>query len=192
MLVAPGLPPNHGTVIVHLGAERYIVDASILHGTPLRVAEHGAGQTEQPRQAGQARQAGPAATAWDARLDFRDGQWLIHWRPLQKPDGLECRIDKFEVPGSTFSELHEGSRGWGPFNYELHARLNHADRVVGTAFGQRIDLDTAGVAQQHPLDHAGRVRFLVEVIGMREELAAQLPSDKPTPPPPSPTAAPPV
>jgi N-hydroxyarylamine O-acetyltransferase len=173
MLVAPDLLPNHGTVVVHLAAERYIVDASILHGVPLQVAEHAA---EQAAAAGH--------TAWDARLNYREGRWIIHWRPLHKPDGFDCRIDQFDVPASTFHELHEKSRAWGPFNYQLYARLNRDDRVVGTAFGLRIDLGVTGIALQRPLDDGGRVRFLIEEVGIHEELAAQLPPDTPTPPPP--------
>jgi N-hydroxyarylamine O-acetyltransferase len=35
MMVAPNLPPNHGTALVDLPDGRYVVDASILHVEPL-------------------------------------------------------------------------------------------------------------------------------------------------------------
>ena len=37
MLVAPHIPPNHGTVLVTYDDTRYVVDASILHSEPLRL-----------------------------------------------------------------------------------------------------------------------------------------------------------
>jgi N-hydroxyarylamine O-acetyltransferase len=38
MLVAPDIPPNHGSVLVMYEGSRYVVDASILHSEPLRLA----------------------------------------------------------------------------------------------------------------------------------------------------------
>src|SRR5712691_7926635 len=38
MLVAPDIPPNHGSVLVVYEGSRYVVDASILHSEPLRLA----------------------------------------------------------------------------------------------------------------------------------------------------------
>ena len=170
MLAAANLPPNHGTVVVNFGPERYLVDASILHGTPLKVVEH------EPIE---------AHPAWGAHLLARQGEWIIRWRPLHKPDGFECRIEKMDVPGKTFSDLHESSRRWSPFNYQLYARLNGHDSVIGTGFGQRVEIDAAGRVSQRPLESDERIRFIVEELGMREELAAQLPPDRPTPAPPS-------
>ena len=41
MMVAPGIPPNHATVIVDLDGRRLVVDASILHGAPLELVPAG-------------------------------------------------------------------------------------------------------------------------------------------------------
>ena len=169
MLVAPNLPPNHGTVVVDFGPDRYIVDASILHGTPLEVVE------QEPPQ---------ARPPWSVHFSRRQGQWIIHWRPLHKLDRLECRIEEFDVSQRTFTDLHEKSRPWSPFNYQLYARINRDNSVVGTAFGQRVELDATGKVEQRPLEAGERARFLVEELAVSEELAAQLPPDRPTPPPP--------
>ncbi len=37
MMVAPKLPPNHGTVAAVLDCATWLVDASMLHGAPLRL-----------------------------------------------------------------------------------------------------------------------------------------------------------
>jgi N-hydroxyarylamine O-acetyltransferase len=83
MLVTPNLPPNHGTVLVGCEGKRYIVDASILHGEPLQLDEYGPAAITHP--------------AWGVQSSVRDGQWTIHCRPLHKPDGLDCRIDRLDV-----------------------------------------------------------------------------------------------
>lgn len=170
MLVAPDLPPNHATVVVGCEGRRYIVDASILHGEPLELAEPGPTSVGHP--------------AWGVGFQQRAGQRLIHWRPLHKADGLDCRIDEIDVPAETFSRLHEQTRPWSPFNYQLYGRINRDGRVIGTAFGQRVEFDAGGNVHARALDAGERIRFLVEDLGIHEELAAMLPADVPTPPPP--------
>jgi len=85
---------------------------------------------------------------------------------------------------NTFRQQHEQSRGWSPFNYALHARINRGTSVIGTAFGQSVEFDARGQISQRRLRANDRVRFLVDEIGIHEELAAMVPPDLPTPPPP--------
>ncbi len=176
MLVAPGVPPNHGTVVVTCEEQTYIVDASILHGEPLELAASEPTYVTHP--------------AWGVECSVRDGQPIIQWRPLHKPEGFDCRIDGFDVPAETFRSLHEQSRPWSPFNYQLYGRINRGNGVIGTAFGQRVEFDASGKPLQRELDPQERIKFVVEHLGIDEEIAAMLPPDAPTPPPPlRPTSA---
>jgi N-hydroxyarylamine O-acetyltransferase len=175
MLVTANLPPNHGTVVVHCERDRYLVDASMLHSEPLRLDEQATTAIAHP--------------AWGVACMFREGQWRIRWRPLHDTDGLDCRIEQLEVPEESFRERHEMSRGWGPFNYAAYARVNGAAGVVGTAFGQRVELLTSGSVVQRTLPPEQRAQFLIEELGMDERLIALLPPDLPTPPPPESAAA---
>jgi arylamine N-acetyltransferase len=170
MLVAPNLPPNHGTVLVECDGTRYVVDASILHSEPLRLDEHTPTAVDHP--------------AWGVRCGKRDGHWSIRWRPLHLPEGLDCRIDHLHATRERFRAQHEQTRPWSPFNYELAVRVIRGDTVVGAAFGQRVELDAAGGVSQQRLDVDGRLRLLVDELGMQEEIAQRLPPDMPTPPPP--------
>jgi hypothetical protein len=97
-------------------------------------------------------------------------------------------VDRFEAQAAAFSQFHEQSRAWSPFNYSLHVRTNREASVIGAAFGQRVEIDESGAAVQRPLQTSERIRFLVEEIGIDEELAAEVPPDLATPPPPSPGA----
>ena len=170
MLVAPDLPPNHGTVVVNLGAERYLVDCSILHGEPLPL-----------RATSETRIAHPA---WGVQCSFREAHWHVRWRPLNRLDGFECRLERFGASNDEFQAFHERTRGWGPFNYQLTARINRGDRAVGVAFGTAVSLEATGLAIQRPLSSIERKRVLIEEIGISQELVRILPEDVPTPPPP--------
>jgi arylamine N-acetyltransferase len=175
MLAAPHLPPNHGTVLVTLDGVRYLIDGAMLCGEPLRLHDEEETIVEHP--------------AWGLRCARRAGQWLIDWRPLQKVDGFQCRLERFDASAAEYRELYEKTRAWSPFNYQLSARLNHGDEVIGTAFGQAVTLHANGQVTQRPIDQAERKRLLIEELGMSEEIVHQLPDDVPTPPPPGSRAA---
>ena len=170
MLVAPELPPNHGTVRVVLDGTSYLLDSSILHGAPLRLDPMA--ETEVCHR------------AWGVRCRRWDGHWRVQWRPLHQVGGLECRLETFGVSHGEYGTRHEQTRGWSPFNFELSARLNREDRVVGLGFGESVSLEADGSVRHAPVTHSDRVRILQEELGFSEELVARLPLDLPTPPPP--------
>ena len=176
MLVAPHLPPNHGSVRVRLGGQYYLVDTSILFGEPLLLSEGGETQVAHP--------------AWGVHGVIRDGLWHVRWRPLHKTDGFECRYDRFGAELPEYRRRYEDTRGWSPFNYQVTARINRGDEVIGLAFGNAITLRADGSVDVRPADDAERRRVLIADFGMSEALIARLPRDRPTPPPPgSKTAA---
>lgn len=176
MMAAPDIPPNHGTVVVRVDGRRWLCDASMLHGEPLLLDVD--------------RETTIAHPARGLSCAMRDGRWHVRWRPLHQAGGFDCRIEKLESDAVEFSERHEATRGWSPFNYEANARRNVGDRVVGLAFGQRVELRPDGSVDARPVDAAGRLRVLVEEVGIAPELAERVPPDRPTPPPPgSATAA---
>lgn len=170
MLAAPNLPPNHGTVLVNFGTENFLVDSSILHGHPLNLRKDSETSISNP--------------AWGIRCVWRDGNWYIPWRPLLRPEGFECRIDRFPLTGAEFRDSYERTRGWSPFNYELSVRINRGNKVIGVAFGHSIQLLEDGTVVRTRLTADERRRLLIEDVGITEALVMQLPEDVPTPPPP--------
>jgi N-hydroxyarylamine O-acetyltransferase len=170
MLVAPDLPPNHGTVVVNFGAEQYVVDCSILHGEPLALRKDSETSIAHP--------------AWGVQCSTRDQRWHIQWRPLHRLDGFECRLETFGASNDEFSESYDRTRGWSPFNYEVTARTNRGERVIGMSFGSEISIERDGSVTQRLISDAERKRVLIEEIGISEELVRHLPNDIPTPPPP--------
>jgi N-hydroxyarylamine O-acetyltransferase len=176
MLVTPDLPPNHGTVAVTIDGVRYLFDSSILSGTPLLLHEG------EPSIIGH--------RAWGVRCIWRNGYPFVVWRPLNRLDGFECRLDSWGATRREFETMYEKTRAWSPFNYELTARLNRGPSVIGIALGHSVELHEDGSVRRVSICAEERTRLLIEALGMAEEIVTQLPADIPTPPPPgSKTAA---
>ncbi len=169
MMVAPNLPPNHGTVLVELPEGRYVVDASILFVEPLAVT--------------QGRESAITHGAWGVRGHWLDdGKYAIHWRALPIPEPFNCRIDESPVDATRFRAQHEATREWSPFNYELTFTLVRGEARIGIAHGQAVRIEADGSFTATPLED--RMAFLVDELGVSETLAAQIPEDVPVPPPP--------
>lgn len=167
MLSSPqATEPNHGSVVVTLDGERWLVDASILGGSPIRLPRPGehAGNGPLPR------------FAW---LDDRPA---ILWRTAAAPEGFHCRIERIGAEATEWDERHQRTAGWSPFNYQLNARLLDGEASVGVARGRRFRVEVDGSVSVEELDSESRLRFLVEVIGIAERIAARLPDDRPLPP----------
>jgi N-hydroxyarylamine O-acetyltransferase len=169
MLHAPHATPNHGTVLAKIGGKKYLVDSSMIFAEPLLLDESNATGIKHP--------------AWGVQCCRKDGKWHIAWRPLHKTDGFECRIERFDVTWPEFQTMHEATRGWSPFNFEVSARRNRGNEVVGVGFGNAVRLRKDGGADRTPAVYKERCRILVEEVGLSEEIVAQLPEDVLTPRP---------
>jgi N-hydroxyarylamine O-acetyltransferase len=175
MLVAPHLPPNHGTTSVRLDDRVYLVDGCIQHGEPLPLEAASETAVEHP--------------AYGVRARPEGDKWIVRWRSPFAPDGFDCRIDTLASDVDAFREYHEQTRDWSPFNFELFARVHRRGGVVGVARGERVDFDASGAVVRTPLDREARLRFLVEELGLSEAFARSVPDDQPMPPPPRDTGS---
>jgi len=168
MMVAPDIPPNHGSVVVHLDGARYVVDASMLFVEPL------------PLRAG----ARVAHGAWGVEAFDVDGHFTIRWKVLLRPDLLDCRYNLYDVTPAQFGAFHEATRAWSPFNFGLSLNLVRGDGRIGAALDHRVTVDASGAVSRTPFTADTRRRFLIDEVGISEETVAQLPADVPMPPPP--------
>jgi N-hydroxyarylamine O-acetyltransferase len=164
----PGIPPNHGSVLVRFGVQSFVVDASILMEKPLEVIP--------------GRPSGLAHPAWGVAGFWEDGAFTIRWRPLHRTESSDCRIDRFEVDAERFRVQHEATRAWDPFNQSLAFDVIEGEGRVGIAGGQAVAIDGRGMRTARPL--GDRVAYLVDVLGVAERIAARIPPDLETPPPP--------
>jgi N-hydroxyarylamine O-acetyltransferase len=161
MLPAPDVVgPNHGSVIVTIDGERWVADASILSGAPIRIGDD-------------------AANAMP-HFAWLDGKPAVMWRMLRAPGGFPCRIDRIGAGADEWNALHQRTATWSPFNYQLSVRLIRDGVTVGAEGGQRFAIDTDGELDASPLED--RLRFLVDVLGISETVARRVPPDRAVPP----------
>jgi hypothetical protein len=158
--------PNHGSVVAAVEGRRWITDASILSGEPIRLLE-----------AGEAAEPGPLP-----RLEWLDGRPAVIWRMLRAPDGFPCRIERVGADAAEWNEFHRRSGVWSPFNYELSTRIVRESLTVGISSGQRFAIERGGSVSAVPADRVERTRFLVEELGISEAVAVRVPDDRPPPP----------
>jgi N-hydroxyarylamine O-acetyltransferase len=168
MMVAPDLPPNHGSVIVELDEGPYLVDGSIMFVEPLPIVPGQDASIDHP--------------AWGVQGHWLNDRYAIRWRGLHTENAFDCRIDEWPVDAQRFSTQHEWTRTWSPFNFQLNFNLVRGDGRVGVGMGERVEIAADGSVTRGPL--TDRLTYLVDELGVSEELARQIPEDIPTPPPP--------
>jgi hypothetical protein len=162
--------PNHASVVVSIEGERWIADASILSGEPIRIPESGQ----------------PVAQGRMPRFEWLDGKPAVFWQTRRAPDGFPCRIERIGAEAAECDALHRRSGVWSPFNYELSARLIRGRTIIGVSPGERFAIAEDGTISASELDRAGRLAFLVDELGIAEEIARRVPDDRPVPPRPEP------
>lgn len=170
MMVVPDLPPNHGTVLVRFGEDGYVVDSSMLHAQPLRLEDNAPTRI--------------AHGAWGVSSTWREQRAHVWWRTPLKPEGFECRFERFDATADDFRTAHERTRGWSPFNFETSARINRGEKVFSLGLGHSVTFHADGSLTRVPVTMEERNRQLIETFGLSEEIVAQLPPDRKTPPPP--------
>ncbi len=167
MLSSPHVTgPNHGSVVATVDGERWLVDASILAGRPIRLPEPGEPSDDGPLP----------------RFEWLDGLPAVLWRTPSAPHGFHCRIERIGAGAAEWDARHQRTASWSPFNYQLSARLLDGGTTVVVAHGRRYRVDPDGAVAVEELDLEGRVRFLVEVLGISERIAVRVPDDRPLPP----------
>jgi N-hydroxyarylamine O-acetyltransferase len=169
MLVAPDLPPNHGSVSVRLGDETLLVDATMQHGEPLALEQ---------------RVTEVAHPAYGVRARPDGARWLVGWRSPFTLEPMDCRIESLAGDAAAFRTHHEATRAWSPFNFQLMVRVWRGDGILNATRGERIFIAADGSVSRTLLDRGARLKLLIEEAGFSEELAKQVPDDLPTPPPP--------
>ncbi len=170
MLTSPTVQgPNHGTVIVTLDDCSYLVDGSMLTERPLPLRD-GSGNTKHP--------------ASQIPVKKRDGSWQFYWHPLHRLEGIWCRLDQVGVPSSSYEHYYESTRPWSPFNFFLYVRINTQAHIAGVVANKRISLTAEYQDHSQPMGDAERLRYLVEEMGIAEEVVIRQPPDESLPSPP--------
>lgn len=157
---------NHGSEIVRVDGEEWLVDSSILNERPLPLRR------------------GEATAIDDALHPMRaeprdDALWLVHWSSYTGPEQIPCLLFEDDVTHESYLERYEASRGYG-FSTYLTFRKNLADGVLSLRGTRRSLKRAAAELEEGPV--ADRRELLVREGGLSPEVVARTPDDLPEQP----------
>lgn len=152
--------PGHGTLLVILDKTTYVIDATILHGTPLPLKEW---DSNHP--------------VWGTRVHFCEGHWCINWKPLGRP-WLDCKLLELDAAEEEYPRRHELSRYNSRFDGSLLIRMAGYDSITGIVKGEKVVRRADGTETHSPLSHDEQCKILIEHFGIKEEIVSLIPQNE--------------
>ena len=150
---------NHGSLVVRLAGEEWLVDSSIQCGAPIAL-----------RRGLETRHDDPVHPI---RVEPVEASFRIHWGMAQSRDTIPCRLMDDPVDEAFFLSRYEISRGYSVFNNALYARRNFPGKLVSFVGNTRHEKTATGVTSR-ALAPAELERALVEELGLSEAIVARL------------------
>jgi N-hydroxyarylamine O-acetyltransferase len=150
--------PSHGTTIVVVDGEEWLVDSSMLTDRPVPLSTTGATALDDPVFATTAE---PVAEGWLFGFPQLDGS------------SLPCRtLSAAETSHDFFAHRYEVSRTWSPFNEHLHLRRNRGHAIESFTAGRRR-VRNAGGFTDDPLTGEA-LREALTGLALSEEILDRL------------------
>ena len=150
---------NHGSLVVRLCGEEWLVDSSMLNETPISLLRD--------------RELSLEHAVHPIRLEPASAGLVIHWGRSVSNDTMPCRLMNDPVDEAFYLERYEISRGYSVFNTALYARRNFPGRLVSFAGNTRCEKTASGVASQALAPDELRKALTLE-LGLSEAIVARL------------------
>ena len=150
---------NHGSIIVRLDGDDYLVDSSILCESvlPLRPAKR----------------LELDDAVHPIVVEPVDGSFCIWWGFSMSTETLPCRLLSDPVDHRFYLERYEVSRQMSPFNDMLYARRNFDGRLISYVGNTRFEKTPAGVTARE-LGQAELAESLVAELGLSPAIVREL------------------
>lgn len=152
------MDPNHGAIIVHLDGKRLYVDPGMAAEVALEIVPGKPNRT-----------ASKAFGIWD------EGDGHIWWQPGHSRRAIEAVMDMENLSYDFFSHRYEKTKEFSLFNTTLYVRRNRDDGILTFGRGNVLRVDTQGELTAEPMDDKDVPAFLVEKMGLSEEIVARVP-----------------
>lgn len=150
--------PNHGGLVVHLDGKRYHVDPSLGAEVALELID------------GEATSTGSKAFGiWNT------GDGHVWWRPGHSRRAIEIVFDLHNLSYDFFSYRYEKTKEFSLFNTTLYIRRNRDGEIITYGRGNILRVDTEGELTATPIEPKDTLPFLVEQMGLSEEIVSQVP-----------------
>jgi N-hydroxyarylamine O-acetyltransferase len=169
--------PNHGSVVVRVDGEDFLVDSSMLTDRviPLRPGERfEVSDPVHPIVAEPVEElASDIVSSRPSRLAPRPRPWRIWFGYTMSPSTMPCRLLEDPVDHAFYLERYEISRQLSPFNVALYARRNLEGGLVSFLGRTRFFKSASGI-EARELQDDELERALVEELGLSGEMAARM------------------
>jgi arylamine N-acetyltransferase len=141
---------NHGTLIVRLDGDHWLVDSSMALHEPVALRD-----TTYQRH-----------DRFDTEVEVVDGTHIIWYAVPPHNSGFPCRLLRRSVDEQVFIDRYNESRERSPFNSQLYARRNTASGTVVIRGTTRFERTASGAVNETQLDRDGVVNALANDIGI--------------------------
>lgn len=149
---------NHGTTIVTIDDERFVVDTAVHGGVPAPMID---GEVSVVEYHG-----------YRTVVRADDRGWLIELPSADATSIVPCRIlDEIDHPATEVA--NEKSREWSPFNHAITVGINDGSGVWKLRDGVLARFDDSGVSTR-PLTAPEVDEFLIDVVGHSPQLVAEV------------------
>jgi len=152
------MDPNHGAIIVHLDGKRMYVDPGVAAEQALELVPGKPNRT--PSE---------AFGIWD------EGDGHVWWRPGHSRRAIEVVMDLDKLSYEFFADRYEKTKEFSLFNTTLYVRRNRDDGILTYGRGNILRVDTQGELTAEPIDESEIPAFLIEQMGLSEEIVARVP-----------------
>lgn len=155
------MKPNHGSVIVTIDGIEYAADPSMCGEEAIALL---------PGQ--------ETAAASKAHGLWSRGDGNYWWRPGHSRVAIEYTTQFDPCTYDFFLERYEKTKEFSLFNTILYVRRNTSEGILTIGRGNLIRVDHDGELSAEPLDPAKLRAFLVEHMGLSEEIVSRIPPDE--------------
>ena len=150
---------NHGSLIVRLDGQEWMVDSSIENDVPILLERGVARAIDDP--------------VHPIRVEPVDESFRVHWGMAQNTNTMPCRLMQDPVDEAFYLERYEISRGYSVFNTALYARRNFPGRLVSLTGRTRHEKTASGVGSR-ALSDTEVHDALVGELGYSERIVSEL------------------
>lgn len=152
--------PNHGTQIVTLDGEELFVDTGMVAEEVLSLKKGTATST-----------ASKAFGIWSK------GDGKIWWKPGHSRQEIETVIQFDPCTNEYFEERYEATKAFSLFNHTIYIRRNRDNGILTYGRGNVVTVTPEGELSAKPITPEELPKFLIERMGLSEEIVSRIPAD---------------
>ncbi|PDY73494.1 arylamine N-acetyltransferase [Bacillus cereus] len=166
-LTPPENGPSHGTVIVTIEDQQYLVYGILMIEDIVPLSQ------ERPSI------GGPLPFTIKIYPNFND-LWDIVFRTGHSEKELTCRLEIDNVEFSYLQERWENTRNYSPFNNSLFIRKNIGKKAVTLSRNKLFHLNEDGnITVEEIVTNLEKKRILINIFDLSEEIVNAIPLDDP-------------